>query len=100
MRCIPPHDPLQLLPTHLRLMAVLELSEAEKEKVGFQASLDGNQRWTNTSMMFDVEFDKANWRHMMKLLKERKTWPTMRETLALVDKMEDAAAQPLKEKDE
>lgn len=98
--CIPPTCPLVELPKYLRIVEILTLTEGEEKIVGFLRLPDGRSAWTKTKYLFSIDFENADYRFLMQLVRARKQWPTLKETQQVHDKLEDVAAQPAKEREE
>lgn len=96
--CIPRACPLVDLPQYLRVIKILMLTEEEEDLVGYikVRTPDGRESttWTKTKLLFDVEFNKKDFRCLMELVDARKLWPTLDETTVLIERLEDAKAQP------
>lgn len=98
--CIPQMCPLVELPQHLRVVEILTLTGEEETLVGYTQLPNGSTRWTKTKLLFDVEFSKVDFRFLMKMVDNRKQWPRLDETLVLIERLEDAKAQPVEVKEE
>jgi len=88
--CIPRQDDVINIRKHLRLMGVLELSDKEKIKVGLVTSTDGSARWKDPDYYFKMEIEDADFEHMAMLVKKRDNWPTTKQTIELLDKIDSA----------
>jgi len=92
LQCIPPQSKtITELRQNLRLAGMLELNEEEKQKIGWRQT--GNQfAWGRGSELpveheWKIDFEDADYTHLVNLAKRRQGWPTQQETLPLVEKL-------------
>lgn len=92
---IPRDAPLREIPKHLRVMDILTLSEKEKEAIKFRQTImatpegprPGNT-WDDQKRKWELEFEDADYAHLVKTAKARSKWPTDDLTTALMEKLE------------
>lgn len=97
--CIPRTCLLVEMPQYLRVVEILTLTEEEENLVEYttRRTPDGRESatWEKTELLFDVEFSKVDFRFLMGLVDARKQWPRLAQTLVLIERLEDAKAQPI-----
>ena len=87
-QCVPPQDSVHEVRKHLRVLQVLELTPEERKKVGWVMTTDGGISWQDAKHEVKLEFEDADFEHLLELVEKREAWPTMPETATLLDKME------------
>lgn len=104
LRCIPRDAPLVEIPVLLRLVDMLELSDEEKESVGFYMEsvmtpqgLGVRPRWDDAEAEreFTLEFETGDFDRLKALVSARGEWPTVEGSLVLKKKVEEAEDLPL-----
>ena len=92
IQCIPAQDTVANIRRHLRLMDRLELSEDEKAEAGFVVLPDGSARWDARAGAVEraIDFEDADFDHLVSLVQRRNNWPTAQDILTLIDKIEQA----------
>jgi len=86
--CIPQQDTIDNVRKHIRFLDNLELTDKERKSVGMVATTDGGLQWKNTTRLYDIELEDADFEHLMELVAAREQWPTTRATDALHRKLE------------
>lgn len=98
LQCVPPTGrTIEEVEKHLRVAGILSLTEEEKELVGWlevQTTQGVSTSWGNKAKVepdyeFEVQFEDADYKHLIELVGKRKEWPTSQLTLTLHDKLED-----------
>lgn len=96
LRCIPPTAPtIEDVGKHLRVAGVLELTEKEKEFVGWEEAravsptgeLGTSTVWAQDKAdhIFEISLEDADFKHLRVLMAQRRDWPVSPLTLVLHD---------------
>lgn len=71
----------------VKLLDVLEMSDAEKEEVGFRA-VNGGFVWDKPDHLFEIEIRDGNLETFMReLVKQKEDWPANRNAISLFDQL-------------
>lgn len=98
LQCVPPTGKtIEEVGKHLRVAGILGLTEEEKELVGWlevQTTQGVSTSWGNKAKVepnheFEVQFEDSDHTHLMRLVEQRKEWPTSQLTLDLHNKLKE-----------
>jgi len=97
LRCVPPTAPtIEDVAKHLRVGGKLELSEEEKELVGWKETRVMTPNGPGMTTMwapdkadyvFEINLEDADFEHLKGLVAQRQDWPVNPLTIVLHDKM-------------
>lgn len=97
IQCVPPTGrTIDDVRKHLRVADILELTEEEKELVGWievQTTQGMSTSWGIDAKVkpdheFEIKLEDADLAHLMQLVGQRNEWPTSQLTLDLHEKLE------------
>lgn len=98
LQCIPPTGrTIEEVGKHLRVADILTLTDEEKKLVGWvevQTTQGMTTTWGNDAKVkpnheFEVQFEDADYTHLINLIGKRKEWPTSQLTLDLHNKVKE-----------
>lgn len=71
----------------LRALEILELSETEKQQVGWRDISETHAQWQDTEFEWNLEFGDDIWTFIQVLAKHRQDWPISNLVVQLLDKI-------------
>lgn len=103
LRCVPPTAPtIEDVAKHLRVGGILDLSEEEKELVGWKETrmmtpqgLVMRPTWDESMAehLFEIAMEDADFKHLQSLMAKYKAWPTSQFTIDLHEKIKEAGGK-------
>ena len=71
----------------LKALDILELDEAEKQRVGWMDVSATQSQWQDTELEWDLKFDDDTWAFIQALAKRRQDWPISSLVVQLLEKL-------------
>jgi len=76
VNCLPKESRWDSVDQLLKISEKLDLSDEEKELVGFEVDITGNARWDDTDFRFEINFEDAHYAALVEFASGYNRWPT------------------------